>query len=96
MSFENADEYANPESYATKITGPLGHPSTALDPTRVVCEESGATAGLGCGLVVGLAAVHRPGTIKTDFSKHDSSPECPSNLDCANSFDTDIDPDDDG
>lgn len=51
---------------------------------------------MGCGLVVGLVAVHRPGTIKTDLTKHDSSPECPPNLDCTLSFDTDIDPDDDG
>ncbi len=95
LSSDEATECTTPESYTTKITGPFGHPSTAQDPTVVVCE-TGALAGFGCGLVVGLAAVHRSKTIDTDLSEHDSSPECPSNFDCTLSFDTDTDPDDEG
>lgn len=79
------------ESDATEGTGPLGHPSTAVDPTEHVCCE-GTLAGLGCGLGVGLSAVHVTGTIDSDLSCPDSSPECPSNFECALSFDPDTDP----
>ncbi len=96
LSLQEAVDRSCPESYATKMTGPFGHPSTAQDPTNAVWKEPDARAGFGCGLVVGLAAVHRPGTMWTDLPKHYSSPECPSNFDCTLSFDTDIDPEDSG
>lgn len=45
----------------------------------------GTVIGTGCGLVGGLSALHPSGTILTDLSKHDSTPLCPSALECRGS-----------
>lgn len=56
-------------------------------------KVNGTWAGFGCGLVVGVPTVRVSGTIESDLPEYGSTPECPSNLDCALTFDTDTDPD---